>query len=168
MFEQSLNPNFYGNTIRWIGRIEQTDSWQKNHDDSLISNVNEKRGWNYRYRVRIIGWNTGDKNILPPDQCIMANVVLSPESGSGIMFGQTPALSAGSLVTGYFLDGLSGQQAFIDGVLMNANNDVPKSRGNSPDSGYDLFHDGYTEGPPETATLVPDFYITSGKTWQAQ
>jgi hypothetical protein len=163
---EPLNPDFVLRPVFWTGKIEPSESWEENTEDELFNNIKQQKGWNYRYRVRILGWHTGDKTILPSDQCITAIVKLPVTAGSGLggCF-ETPALTAGSYVTGYFEDGLNGQKAVIDGVLINPNNDVPQNQGTSAISGFDLFNDTYREGSPERGSFVPDYFITTDSTW---
>lgn len=157
MSNRLLNPGVYGNFIRWFGRVEKSDSWQNNIEGQHFNKFNQQKGWGYRYRVRVLGYHTEDETILPPDQCIMANVVLPVTSGSGLGgFHETPSLSSGSLVTGFFVDGEAGQEAFIDGVLINSNNNVPKS---IKGSRFELFNDTYNYN-----AKVPDFLIINKDT----
>lgn len=150
----SLSPFPYKESVRWFGRIERSATWQNNIESQHFNRLNQQRGWGYRYRVRILGYHTGDESVLPPDQCIMANVILPVTSGSGLGgFHETPSLSAGSLVTGFFVDGHNGQEAFIDGVLINSNNNVPRK---PQRTGFDLFNDTYNSN-----AKVPDFLILS-------
>lgn len=150
---------------RWFGRIVSSVSWQDNIEASHFESENQK-GWGYRYRVRYFGLHTGDKNILPDDQLPMANVVLPITGGSGLGgFIDTPALSPGSIVTGFFLDGMAGQEPYIDGVLINSNNVVPKDQLPTPTGGLQLFNDTYTSGSPESSAPVPDF-LQGLKVWE--
>lgn len=137
---------------RWFGRIEESKTWQDNAASTTFETRNDIKGWGYRYKVRIVGWHTGDKTELKPEEMVMANVVLPVTSGSGIGgYGETPSLAAGTMVTGFFMDGMGGQEPYIDGVLGNSQNNVPKKRGSSPISGFDIYTDLY--GPK---AKVPD------------
>lgn len=141
---------------RWIGRIASSASWQDNIEASHF-NPENKKGWGYRYRVRYIGLHSADTNKLPDEQLPMANVVLPTTAGSGLGgFIETPCLSAGTVVTGFFLDGMAGQEPYIDGVLINSNNEVPKNQPGGPDGGLQLFNDTYRKTNPQTGAFVPD------------
>ena len=131
---------------RWKGRIAKSVDWQDNAASSTFETRDDIGGWGYRYRVRYLGLHSGSTDDLPDDQLPMANVVLPVTSGSGIGgYCETPSLAAGTLVVGYFEDGLSGQEPYIDGVLGNSQNEVPKKQGNGPTSGFDIYTDLYNQ-----------------------
>ena len=133
---KGFDSEFLTHPPRWFGRIESSETWRDNIAAQKFDKLPDIKGWGYRYKVRIFSWHTGDMNVVPPDQMVMANVVLPVTSGSGMGgFGETPSLSAGCIVTGFFMDGMGGQEPYIDGVLGNSNNNVPKERGGpSPNS----------------------------------
>jgi hypothetical protein len=127
---KGFDSEFLTHPPRWFGRIESSETWRDNIAAQKFDNLPDIKGWGYRYKVRIFSWHTGDMNVIPPDQMVMANVVLPVTSGSGMGgFSETPSLSAGCIVTGFFMDGMGGQEPYIDGVLGNSNNNVPKERG---------------------------------------
>lgn len=127
---KGFDSEFLTHPPRWFGRIESSETWRDNIAAQKFDKLPDIKGWGYRYKVRIFSWHTGDMNVIPPDQMVMANVVLPVTSGSGLGgFGETPSLSAGCIVTGFFMDGMGGQEPYIDGVLGNSNNNVPKERG---------------------------------------
>lgn len=133
---KGFDSEFLTHPPRWFGRIEECQTWRDNHECSLFDSLPTIKGWGYRYKVRIFSWHTGDTNVVPPDQMVMANVVMPVTSGSGLGgYGETPALSAGCIVTGFFMDGMGGQEPYIDGVLGNSNNNVPKKRGGPTTTG---------------------------------
>ncbi len=70
-----------------------------------------------RYRVRIMGYHTGNTETLPTKHLPYASVINSPTnaSTSGIM--ETPNLLPGSTVIGFFADGEEGQMPVIIGSL---------------------------------------------------
>jgi hypothetical protein len=130
---KGFDAEFLTHPPRWFGRVESSETWRDNIAAKKFDQLSDIKGWGYRYKVRIFSWHTGDMNIIPPDQMVMANVILPVTSGSGLGgFGETPCLSAGCIVTGFFMDGMGGQEPYIDGVLGNSNNNVPKERGGSP------------------------------------
>jgi hypothetical protein len=133
---KGFDSEFLTHPPRWFGRIESSETWRDNIAAQKFDQLPDIKGWGYRYKVRIFSWHTGDMNVIPPDQMVMANVVLPVTSGSGMGgFSETPSLSAGCIVTGFFMDGMGGQEPYIDGVLGNSNNNVPKERGGpSPNS----------------------------------
>lgn len=142
---------------RWFGRVVSSVSWQDNIEAAHFDPENQK-GWGYRYRVRYFGLHSGNQNELPDDQLPMANVVMPVTSGSGLGgFIDTPAISAGTIVTGFFLDGMAGQEPYIDGVLINSNNEVQKSQPKNETGGLQLFNDTYKGSNPQTGSFVPDY-----------
>jgi hypothetical protein len=127
---KGFDSEFLTHPPRWFGRIESSETWRDNISAEKFDALPDIKGWGYRYKVRIFSWHTGDMNVVPPDQMVMANVILPVTAGSGMGgFGETPSLSAGCIVTGFFMDGMGGQEPYIDGVLGNSNNNVPKERG---------------------------------------
>lgn len=115
---------------RWWGRIVSKESYSKNTDASTFGGVYEKPGWGYRYKVRIFSWHSGKVTEVRDIDLPMANVVLPVTAGSGIGgAAMSPSLEPGSIVTGFFMDGMGGQEPWIDGVLGNSNNNVPKKQG---------------------------------------
>jgi hypothetical protein len=163
----NFESEFINYTPRWFGRIEESGSWQENIEDELFSKAEQQKGWGYRYRVRIFGFHTGDGVDLPADQLVMANVVMPITAGSGLGgFHDTPAISAGTIVTGYFIDGLSGQEPYIDGILINSNNEVPKKPPEGKTGRFQLSNDTYKEGPPETGAFVPTYFIGTQSYWK--
>jgi hypothetical protein len=143
---------------RWFGRIVSDSSWQDNIEAAHFS-PEQQKGWGYRYRVRYFGLHSGNTKDLPDEQLPMANVVLPVTGGSGLGgFIDTPTLSSGTIVTGFFLDGMAGQEPYIDGVLINSNNSVQKSQPQDETGGLQLFNGTYEQGTnPQTGAFVPDF-----------
>ena len=142
---------------RWFGRIVSSQSWQDNIEAAHFDPKDQK-GWGYRYRVRYFGLHSGSTQDLPDEQLPMANVILPVTAGSGLGgFIDTPALSAGTIVTGVFLDGMAGQEPYIDGVLINSNNSVQKSQPKDETGGLQLFNDTYKGTNPQTGAFIPDF-----------
>lgn len=127
---KGFDSEFLTHPPRFFGRIVSKESWTGNVTPEQFNNVSDLKGWGYRYKVRIFSWHTGDKNTIPDEQLVMANVVLPVTAGSGMGgAGMTPSLEPGSVVTGFFMDGMGGQEPYIDGVLGNSNNNVPKQQG---------------------------------------
>lgn len=154
--------NFDLNTVsslpRWFGRVVSSASWQDNIEASHFDPQNQK-GWGYRYRVRYFGLHSGNTQELPDDQLPMANVVMPVTSGSGLGgFVDTPTISAGTIVTGFFLDGMAGQEPYIDGILINSNNDVPRKQPQDEIGGLQLFNDTYKGAVPQLAAYVSDYH----------
>jgi hypothetical protein len=162
-YSGNFDLNSVSSLPRWFGRVVSSASWQDNIEAAHFDPKDQK-GWGYRYRVRYFGLHTGNTQDLPDDQLPMANVILPVTAGSGLGgFIDTPALSAGTVVTGIFLDGMAGQQPYIDGVLINSNNEVPKQQPKDEIGGLQLFNDTYSGTSPQTASYVPDHLIATKK-----
>tara|TARA_R110000868_G_scaffold298903_2_gene559068 strand:- start:2184 stop:4823 length:2640 start_codon:yes stop_codon:yes gene_type:complete len=164
MSDGTLSSNFESDFIthppRWFGRVVSKESWAGNIASEKFTDIKSPKGWGYRYKVRIFSWHTGDTNIISDDQLPMANVVLPVTAGSGLGgSGMTPSIEPGSIVTGFFMDGDGGQEPYIDGILGNSNNNVPKKQGSGPTSGYSIFNNTF-----EGKSKVPhDRIIGKGK-----
>ena len=144
---------------RWFGRVVSSASWQDNIEAEHFS-PEQQKGWGYRYRVRYFGLHSGSTEDLPDEQLPMANVILPVTAGSGLGgFIDTPTISAGTIVTGVFLDGMAGQEPYIDGILINSNNDAPKQQPKDETGGLQLFNDTYKGTTPQLAAYVPDYLI---------
>jgi len=158
-YSGNFDLNSVSSLPRWFGRVVSSASWQDNIEAAHFDPKDQK-GWGYRYRVRYFGLHTGNTQDLPDEQLPMANVVLPVTAGSGLGgFIDTPTLSAGTVVTGFFLDGMAGQEPYIDGVLINSNNEVPKQQPKDEIGGLQLFCDTYKGTSPQTACYVPDHLI---------
>lgn len=125
----TFNPQFFMNPPWWIGRVEEKSVWSDNFRGKTFTNVSEIRGWGHRYKVRIFNWHTGDTDSLKPDEIAMCQVIMPVTAGSGHGgASETPSIESGSIVFGFFMDGMAGQEGYIVGVLGNSNNNVPKER----------------------------------------
>jgi hypothetical protein len=157
LYSGNFDLNAASSLPRWFGRVVSSASWQDNIEAAHFDPKDQK-GWGYRYRVRYFGLHSGSTQDLPDEQLPMANVILPVTAGSGLGgFIDTPALSAGTIVTGVFLDGMAGQEPYIDGVLINSNNSVQKSQPKDETGGLQLFNDTYKGTNPQTGAFIPDF-----------
>ena len=124
-----FNPQFFMNPPWWLGRVEEKETWKDNIAGETFTNVAEIQGWGHRYKVRIFNWHTGELDKLPPKDMAFCQVVMPVTAGSGHGGGATtPSIESGSVVFGFFMDGMAGQEGYIMGVLGNSNNNVPKKR----------------------------------------
>ena len=147
----------------WFGRVVSSESWQDNIEASQFKPT-KKKGWGYRYRIRYMGLHTGSTQDLPDEQLPMANVILPVTAGSGLGGSfDTPAILAGTIVTGFFADGMAGQEPYITGILINSNNDVPKKQPKDDTGGHQLFNDTYKGTNPQLAAYVPDYLMLTKK-----
>jgi hypothetical protein len=126
----AFNPQFFMNPPWWLGRVEAKETWNDNIAGETFTNVADIKGWGHRYKVRIFNWHTGDLDKLPPKDMAFCQVVMPVTAGSGHGgSSQTPSIESGSIVFGFFMDGMAGQEGYIMGLLGNSNNNVPKERG---------------------------------------
>jgi len=146
----TFNPQFFMNPPWWIGRVEDKEVWKDNIQGKTFTNVADIKGWGHRYKVRIFNWHTGDVSKLQPKEMAFCQVILPVTAGSGHGgAAQTPSIEAGSIVFGFFMDGMAGQEGYIVGLVGNSNNNVPKERGKS--------------APNQPQTSVPPTATTGGK-----
>jgi len=155
-----FDPEFVSVLPRWFGRVVSSESWQDNMVPNNFDTEEEIKGWGYRYKVRVFSWHTGDQNIVPDQELTTANVILPVTAGSGHGgYAETPSIAAGSVVTGWFMDGAGGQELYIDGVLGNSNNEVPKKQKTGETGGYQQFNNTFN-----SKAKVPDFGV--GLNWK--
>ena len=143
-----LKTNFLGNDGYkwWIGQIVEETNWAPNMSEKPLEKVKDFKGFDYRYKVRILGYHTDDRNDLPDKDLPWASVLLPVTAGSGQGgASQSPNLRQGNFVFGFFMDGDDAQQPVITGVFgINqyakvARNDQVNSFVNL--SGYSKFYD---------------------------
>jgi hypothetical protein len=129
----TFNPQFFVNPPWWLGRVETKESWQDNIEAGTFTNIASIKGWGHRYKVRVFNWHTGELDKLPPEQMAFCQVIMPVTAGSGHGGASvTPSIEPGSVVFGFFMDGMAGQEGYIVGVVGNSNNNVPKERGVVP------------------------------------
>ena len=103
--------------IWWIGQIVAQTQWAANLGGSPTRTTEEQAGFDFRYKVRIMGYHTAVPGDLPPEQLPWASVMLPVTAGVSGGAMSTPNLRQGDFVQGYFLDGEDAQQPVIMGVL---------------------------------------------------
>jgi hypothetical protein len=155
----AFNPQFFMNPPWWLGRVEAKETWDDNIAGETFTNVTGISGWGHRYKVRIFNWHTGDLDKLPPRDMAFCQVVMPVTAGSGHGgASQTPSIESGSIVFGFFMDGMAGQEGYIMGLLGNSNNNVPKERGksapNQPQTSITPPPAGSPPGTPSTVTTT--------------
>lgn len=144
MFEQGLlKTNFVGNDgfIWWIGQVVDAEEWKFNIPGYPVRGTNEILGFDYRYKVRIMGYHPGIDQ-LADSELPWASVMLPVTSGTGAAAAfQTPQIRQGDFVYGFFLDGEDGQQPIIFGLIgRNQYTKFAKEQNIEfePFSGYDI------------------------------
>ena len=111
----------------WIGQIVGDKPWIENMGGSSTKTP-DRKGFGYRYQVRIMGYHTADDKALPNSQLPWAHVMYPVTAGGadGAAL-ETPQLSSGNFVYGFFVDGEDAQQPVIIGIIGYnniANNDI--------------------------------------------
>lgn len=119
----------------WLGQVVDSSTWQDNVNPELYKESDEVEGWGYRYKVRIFGNQTEDKELQADEQLPMAEVMYPITAGSGHAGShQTPNIQQGNYVLGFFKDGFEAQQPVIMGVL--GNNAQTALEGKDPEKGF--------------------------------
>ena len=120
MIEQGfLKKHYVGRDgfVWWIGQIVDSKEWEPNLSGFRTETTDEHQGFDYRYKVRIMGYHTSSADITD-GQLPWATVMLPVTAGGGTGgSGQTPNLRQGNFVYGFFVDGEDAQQPVIMGVL---------------------------------------------------
>ena len=121
MLENSLLKTHYlgrDGYVWWIGQIVKQSNWIANIAERPTEDNKEFKGFDYRYKVRILGYHPSNVDELPDEQLPWASVLFPVTAGSGQGgASQSPNLRQGMFVQGFFLDGDDGQQPVITGVF---------------------------------------------------
>tara|TARA_A100001201_G_scaffold1107_3_gene2786 strand:+ start:963 stop:3401 length:2439 start_codon:yes stop_codon:yes gene_type:complete len=133
MIEQDLfKKQFVGRDgfIWWVGQIA-TESYRNNLPGSQPGPtlLADQPGFGYRYQVRIMGYHSEDPVGLPDADLPWASVMypVTAGGGGGTRF-ETPKLTKGDFVYGFFIDGEDAQQPVIMGVIgYNQYQEIPRS-----------------------------------------
>lgn len=114
MIEESLlKSNYIGKDgfNWWIGQVAHSKYWKKAADYF-------NGDWNYRCKVRIIGYHPFSGSVLSDEDLPWAQVMIDPAFGSGQGgTGKTLDLKGGETCFGFFLDGDDAQQPVVIGLL---------------------------------------------------
>jgi len=111
--EALLKSNYIGKDgfSWWIGQVAHPDYWKKAADYF-------NGDWNYRCKVRIIGYHPFSGSVLSDEDLPWAQVMIDPAFGSGQGgTGKTLDLKGGEACFGFFLDGDDAQQPVVLGLL---------------------------------------------------
>lgn len=115
--EALLKSNYIGKDgfTWWIGQVAHSKYWKKSADYF-------NGDWNYRCKVRIIGYHPFSGSILSDNDLPWAQVIIDPAFGSGQGgTGKTLDLKGGETCFGFFMDGDDAQQPVIIGLLHRSN-----------------------------------------------
>ena len=134
---QGINPQYI-----WFGQVVDESTWVDNNakeegkDSHIPRTRDDFQGFGYRYKVRIFGRDLSDKEEGTKDeQLYMATCTLPVTAGSGIGGAiQTPQLTQGSYVYGFWQDGIQGTEPIISQVLPN--NAQTRLFGGDPSEGF--------------------------------
>jgi hypothetical protein len=115
-----FNPQVIGSNPKWwTGIIVDDASWKGNQKAEKWSSIDQLPGWGARYKVRIVGSHTQNKNKLPDDKLELCEVMYPVTAGTGHGASyQTSNLRKGSVVFGIYKDG-EGNEPLIIGCIGN-------------------------------------------------
>ena len=119
-----------------FGQVVDDSTWRDNINPKLHEDPLDTKGWGYRYKVRIFGNQSKDKQTEVTDEELpMADVLYPVTAGSGHGGSkQSPNIRQGNFVLGFYKDGLDAQQPMILGVLGNNDNTILEGR--DPQDGF--------------------------------
>lgn len=158
-----FNNQIYGKSVNYfLAQIVDEVHWD-DESKNKIHLKDDPKGWGYRYKIRIFGRDTAEKDT-PDSKLPTAEVILPVTAGSGHAGSvQTPNLKQGSWVSGFYKDWPDCTEPIITGTLFN-NSQTPLF-GGDPSKGFDA-RSGYfgLEGykPVSTKNIITDFDPTDG------
>tara|TARA_R100001510_G_C7653898_1_gene212411 strand:- start:1470 stop:3773 length:2304 start_codon:yes stop_codon:yes gene_type:complete len=144
MLEQGLiKTHFLGKDgfIWWIGQVVDQTKWAGNLPATPTKTTEQQKGFDFRYKVRIMGYHTASPSDLTDDELPWASVMLPVTAGTSGGAIQTPQLRQGNFVYGFFMDGEDAQMPIIMGVI--GYNQYTAVMKNVPDTPFSPFS-GYT------------------------
>ena len=104
--------------VWWIGQVVLEDQWVVNIPGRRTATTSDHLGFDYRYKVRIMGYHTADVQALPDEDLPWAGVMLPVTAGTGNGgASQTPSIRQGDFCYGFFLDGENAQHPIIMGLI---------------------------------------------------
>ena len=104
--------------IWWIGQVVSEKAWVANlPGNPFHATLMQQRGFDFRYKVRIMGYHTCNPEDLPDEELPWASVMLPVTAGVSGGASGTPNLRQGNFVYGFFMDGEDAQQPIIMGVI---------------------------------------------------
>ena len=149
-----LKSHFVGRDgfVWWIGQVAPKDTWKNNFGTGdLKDQPTINSGFGERYRVRIMGYHTANKEDLPDNELPFATIMYPVTAGSGSGgASQSSNITQGSFVFGFFLDGEEAQQPVIMGVI--GYNEYQNIVDNIPSIGFKPFY-GLNEKKPAGGEL---------------
>ena len=101
----------------WIGQIPSSKVWKMNTPGTKVKSNDDIKGFDYRYKVRIMGYHTANVNDLKDEQLPWAGVMFPITAGVSGGAIDTPQIMQGNFVYGFFLDGPDAQVPIIMGLI---------------------------------------------------
>ena len=145
MIDQGLiKTHFLGKDgfIWWIGQVVDQAKWVDNIVGNPTPTTEQQKGFDFRYKVRIMGYHTASPSDLTDDDLPWASVMLPVTAGASGGAIATPNLRQGNFVYGFFMDGEDAQMPIIMGVI--GYNQYTAVMKNVPDTAF-LPFSGYTD-----------------------
>ena len=144
-----LKSHFVGRDgfVWWIGQVAPKETWKNNFGSGeLKDQPTIDSGFGERYRVRIMGYHTANKEDLPDNELPFATIMYPVTAGTGKGgASQSSNIGEGSFVFGFFLDGEEAQQPVIMGLI--GHNDYQSVVDGIPSIGFKPFY-GNDRKPP--------------------
>ena len=138
--------------IWWIGQVAPEDTWKDNIPARPAISNEAQPGFAERYKVRIMGYHTPDREVLPDDSLPWATVMYPVTAGAGgRASSQNANITQGMFVFGFFIDGDQAQQPVIMGCLGYNDYQKVQSTIEENDFGYVPFT-GYKENESKRAS----------------
>ena len=160
MLENSLAKTHYlgrDGYVWWIGQIPKQKNWIDNIAERPTESNEEFKGFDYRYKVRIIGYHPPEVEELSDEDLPWATILFPVTAGSGQGgASQSPNIRQGIFVHGFFLDGEDAQQPVITGVFgVNQYAEIERNMG--PLGPFKLFsgHDSTDSSNPVSRSCLP-------------
>jgi hypothetical protein len=152
-----LKSHFVGRDgfVWWIGQVAPKETWKNNFGTGdLKDQPTINSGFGERYRVRIMGYHTANKEDLPDNELPFATIMYPVTAGSGKAgASQSSNIGEGSFVFGFFLDGEEAQQPVIMGMI--GYNDYQSVVDGIPSIGFQPFY-GNDKKPAGGELLKPN------------
>ena len=136
-----LKSHFLGRDgfVWWIGQVAPEKTWLTNFGGGGLEDVAaEEAGFGERYRVRIMGYHTANKEDLPDEELPFATIIYPVTGGAGGDAATSSNIRQGNFVFGFFLDGEEAQQPVIMGLI--GYNDYQSVMEGIPSIGFKPFY----------------------------
>jgi len=140
MIDQDLvKKNLFGRDgfTWWVGQIPASKVWKMNTPGTKVKSNEDIEGFDYRYKVRIMGYHTANVNDLKDEELPWAGVMFPITAGVSGGAIDTPQIMQGNFVYGFFLDGSDAQVPVIMGII--GYNQYTKVLKNIPDTPFKPF-----------------------------